>query len=333
MAMNTLAMFRQTGWAAMMVLACAGACGGSGGASEKAPVFTPVSATSDGDVHTLQLGDLKMVVDGGRGAHVTEFSLFGTSPLLTRDQSHNAYGSVYWPSPQASWCAAGGGCWPPPPEIDGQPYTGGIDGATNSLHLTSAQASLGGIAGAAIIVDKQFTPVPEHGAVDITYTLTNSSTTDPVSLAPWQLARVMTGGLTFFGAGTGDVTYALDSDPAFTVTEAAGNRWYASTPVSHDSKAFSDGAGWLAHATPDRLLLVTAAADIQPSDAATGEAEIEVFTNHDYVEIEEQGALQILAPTAAMTWTVRWKLRRVPGGTAIAPGDALATFTSSVLAE
>jgi hypothetical protein len=116
--------------------------------------------------------------------------------------------------------------------------------------------------------------VPEHGAVDITYTLTNSSTTDAVSLAPWQLARVATGGVTFFGAGTGDVMYAPDSDPAFTVAEAAGNRWYASTPVTHDSKLFADGTGWLAHATSDRLLFITAAADIQPSDAATGESEL-----------------------------------------------------------
>jgi len=251
--------------------------------------------------------------------------------LLTRDQSHDTYGSVYWPSPQASWCAAGGGCWPPPAAIDGQPYMA-ID-ATNSIQLTSAGATLGGLAGSAIAVGKQFTPVPEHGAVDITYTLTNTSTTVPVSLAPWQLARVLTGGLTFFGAGSGDVTYTLDSDPTFALTDAAGDHWYASAPVTHDSKAFGDGAGWIAHATSDRLLFLTSATDIQPGDAAPGEAEIELFTNRDYVEIEEQGAVVAVDPGAVMTWTVRWKLRRVPGGTAIAPGDALAAFASSVLAE
>jgi len=70
MAMSARGKFGQAGMATMMVLACAGACGGGGG-GEKAPVFTPVSATNDGDVYTLQLGDLKMVVDGARGAHVT----------------------------------------------------------------------------------------------------------------------------------------------------------------------------------------------------------------------------------------------------------------------
>ena len=70
-------------------------------------MYTPVSITNDGTLYTLQLGDLKMVVDGSRGARVTEFSLFGSNVLVTRDQN-GTYGSTFWPSPQASWCAAGG---------------------------------------------------------------------------------------------------------------------------------------------------------------------------------------------------------------------------------
>ena len=42
-------------------------------------------------------------------------------------QNHDNFGSTYWPSPQSSWCAAGGGCWPPPAAIDSGAYTGGID--------------------------------------------------------------------------------------------------------------------------------------------------------------------------------------------------------------
>jgi hypothetical protein len=315
-------------WAAMFLAVAAGACGGGGG--EKAPVYTPVSVTNDGDVYTLQLGDLKMVVDGARGAHVAEFSLFGTNVLLTRDQNRNTYGSVYWPSPQASWCAAGGGCWPPPAAIDEQAYTGSID--TGSVGLISGVASLGGVADAMLTVGKIFTPVPEHGAVDITYVL--NPTTASVVLAPWQLSRVLTGGITFFGQGSGDVTYTQDSDPTFAVTDGAGDRWYASAPVSHDSKAFADGTGWLAHVTPDRMLYLMSFPDLQPADAAPGEAEIEIFTNRDYVEIEGQGPLATVVPGNAMLWTVRWKLRRVPAGTPIEAGNAeLAAFAAVVLAE
>ena len=42
----------------------------------------------------------------------------------------------------------------------------------------------------------------------------------------------------------------------------------------------------------------------------------------------------ITAPGDSMTWTVRWKLRRLPGGTTVAAGNAdLASFTAAALAE
>ena len=74
--------------------------------------------------------------------------------------------------------------------------------------------------------------------------------------------------------------------------------------------------------------------DIQPADAAPGEAEIELFTNGSYVEVEQQGALAAIPPGSVLTWTVRWKLRRVPGGTTVAPGSAdLLSFATAALAE
>jgi hypothetical protein len=320
--------------AVMLLVACAAGCGGGGG-GETGPSFTPVSATKDGELYTLHLGDLKMVVDGARGARITEFSLSGTNALVIRDDSAN-YGSTYWPSPQSSWCAAGTGCWPAPAEIDTQAYTGAIDG-TNSIQLTSGVASLGGFADSAIVVGKKFSPAPEHGAVDVTYTLTNTSTSVSVSLAPWQVTRVAAGGLTFFGQGSGDVTYAADSDPVFALTEAAGNRWYSWATVDHDSKAFADGTGWVAQVTTHALFFVLASPDVQPADAAPGEAEMELFTNRDsvYVEVEQQGAWTTLAPGAVSTWTVRWKLRPMPTGASFfTPGSAdLVALASKVLAE
>jgi hypothetical protein len=314
----------------VLLLACAGACGGGGG--EPPVTYAPVSATTDGSLYTLALGDLKMVVDATRGARITEVSLRGTNVLVTRDQN-GTYGSTYWPSPQSSWCTAGGGCWPPPAAIDNQSYTGNID-AASSIHLVSAETTIGGIDGSAVTVTKQLVPVPTSGAIDVVYTLTNTSPSVAVSLAPWQVSRVATGGLTFFGQGSIPVTYEADSDPAFTVTEAAGADWYAFAPVGHNSKAFADGTGWLAHVTPDRVLALQSYPDIQPADAAPGEAELEVFTNSDYVELEDQGALTALAPGSTLTWTVRWKLRRVPASAAVAAGDAnLASFTAAALAE
>jgi hypothetical protein len=71
-----------------------------------------------------------------------------------------------------------------PAEIDTMAYTGAID-PTNSIRLVSGVASLGSVAGSSIFVSKDFVPVPEHGAVDVTYTLANTSPSDSITLAPW----------------------------------------------------------------------------------------------------------------------------------------------------
>ena len=114
-------------------------------------------------------------------------------------------------------------------------------------------------------------------------------------------------------------------------------RWIetnASAPVSHDSKAFADGTGWLAQATPDKLLYLIAFPDIQTTDAAPGESEIELYTNGSYVELEAQGALTTLAPGEATSWTVRWKLRPLSAGTTLTEGNAnLASSATAALAE
>ena len=85
------------------------------------------------------------------------------------------------------------------------------------------------------------------------------------------------------------MTYAPNTSSTFTVDEMAGALWYASGPVTHDSKAFADGTGWLAQVTPERLLYLVSYPDIQPADAAPGEAEIELFTNGSYVEVGAAG--------------------------------------------
>jgi hypothetical protein len=294
-----------------------------------------VSATSAGDVYTLKMVALKMVVDASAGARVTEFSLDGANVLTGSDLSPLNYGSTYWPSPQSSWCASTGGCWPPIVAIDSGTYTGGIDAGTSSIRLVSGEASIAAFAGSKVTVTKQFTPVPDSGAIDVTYTLTNTSPSVTVSVADWQISRVpAAGGLTFFAAGTGSVTYAAGSDPAFNVTQANGTSWYSFAPVATDSKALADGAGWIAHVTQGRLLYLLAYPDIQSTAAAPGEAEIEIFTNSQYVEVETQGALAPIAPGATRSWTVRWKLRRVPDSTTAAVGSApLESFVSTARAE
>jgi hypothetical protein len=317
-----------------LLVAGAGACGGSG------PPYTPVSATTDttGTLYTLQLGGLKMVIDASTGARITEFSLNGTNVLTGPDVDPANYGGTFWPSPQSSWCQGGVGCWPPIAALDTRAYTGSIDAATNVIQLTSAPAVVNQFPASAVTVTKQFTPVPASGEVYVTYTLTNVSPSVDVTLAPWQVSRVQaTGGLTFFASPDGAVTYTAGSDPAFMLTaDAAGDLWYQFAPVATGSKALADSSGWLAHVTAGGLLFLLAYPDIQPTDAAPGEAEAELYTgpSADYLEMETQGAYTDIAPGGTLVWSVRWKLRQVPSGTSVAVGSAdLLSFASTTLAE
>ena len=255
--------------------------------------------------------------------------------LVTRDESHGNYGSTYWPSPQSSWCAAVGGCWPPPAAIDSGPYTGGID-AANSIQLTSGRASLDGIAGSAITVTKQFTPVPGSGAIDVTYTLTNVvGATVSVSLAPWQVSRVAAGRAHVLRPGErpADVRARhrshLHADPG-------GRRSLVRLGARHArlegvrrrhrlARARHAGAA----ALPRRPIRTSSRPTPPPARRRSRSSR-----NGDYVELEAQGALAAIAPGEALTWTVRWKLRRVPGGTTVAAGStALASLAAAALAE
>ncbi len=94
----------------------------------------------------------------------------------------------------------------------------------------------------------------------------------------------------------------------------------------------ADGVGWIAQVTKSRLLYLLAYPDVQPTDAAPGEAEVEIFTGigGDYVELETQGALTDVAPGDTLVWTVRWKLRQLPIVTSVAVGNSGLTSFASV---
>ena len=55
---------------------------------------------------------------------------------------------------------------------------------------------------------------------------------------------------------------------------------------------------------------------------APGEAEIEVYANPRYVELEAQGPYATIAPAASVSWTVVWLVREVPRGVRVETGSA-----------
>ena len=92
-----------------------------------------------------------------------------------------------------------------------------------------------------------------------------------------------------------------------------GAAWYQPDAAPQNRKVNADGKGWLAYSN-DGLLLIKRFQDLQPSQPAPGEAEIQVYVNRGktYIELESQGAYTLLQPGEQLNWTVRWYLLPCP---------------------
>jgi hypothetical protein len=93
-----------------------------------------------------------------------------------------------------------------------------------------------------------------------------------------------------------------------------------------------DGAeGWLAHANRFGnaqlpVLFVKSFVDAPDESLPDNQAEIQIWTSGTadpkLIEVEEQGALQVLAPGASLTWTVHWSACELPSSSLLAAGNA-----------
>ncbi len=251
------------------------------------------------------------------GGLITTFALNGENMLATDAISN---GSTFWPAPQSDWD------WPPPAFLDTATLTPIIDTASASVTLTTeADAELG------IQVVKKFSPDLDRFAMVLDYTVVNTGDA-PVSYAPWEISRVLPGGVTFFP--TGDEVNDMDMKP-LPVTEEDGISWMDHTRpmASGDYKYNADGArGWLAHAAGD-LVFAKSFKDEDHEVKPPGQGEIQLYVKGgEFEEVEQMGAYEEIPVGGQITWTVRWYLRRVPSDASVSVGDqALADFVDNLV--
>jgi hypothetical protein len=264
----------------------------------------------NGSVYTFTFGDTVFAVDAAKAGRIVTFALAGKNILTAAKNSEdNNFGSTFWTSPQSDWN------WPPPAEMDPLPYVARLEGGTLSLESATIPA-LG------LAVTKRFSVHPGRGVVTVDYGIVNKGT-QARSVAPWEISRVASGGLTFFPMGDGQPWKGFQELLPLSIIN--GVAWLPSgtVPATTDQKAFADGAeGWIAHVAGN-LLLVKSFPAIGAAPAAPGEAEIELYTDagRTYVEVENQGAYVNLAPGATTTWQVRWVLRKLDAAVSVQPGS------------
>ena len=255
--------------------------------------------------HSLTCGHVKMEIDAAKGGKILSLK-YDDREMLSQLRWPEAFGSTFWTSPQKEWN------WPPVKEFDKNPYTVTQDGGT--LKMTSEVSER-----LKCRVGKAFTTDEKDGAIVMTYTITNEGS-EPRKVAPWEITRVENeGGVIFFDAPVDGIWPAglMDFKAQY------GLAWYQTDERNENRKVNADGKGWLAYCSRG-LLLVKRFDDLTPEQPAPDEAEVQVYVNRGkaHIELESQGAYQLLQPKESLSWTVRWYLMPYEGEAV--PSEALA---------
>ena len=267
-----------------------------------AQVMAAATITDNGDgKYTIQNDKVTMTVSK-EGGKILSFK-YGDAEVISQTTFPNSFGSTFWTSPQKEWN------WPPVPEFDRMPYQ--VTAGDNLVMTSEVSGRL------KYQIRKEFTVDPADKAIVVTYSIINKSE-ETRKVAPWEITRVPNDGIIFFDAPIEDITPAglMDFKPAF------GLSWYTADEAQQNRKINADGKGWLAFSAKG-LLMVKKFQDLDKSQPAPEEAEIQVYVNQrkTFIELESQGAYTTLKPGEEFSWTVRWYL--LPCDDNAQPSEAL----------
>ena len=255
--------------------------------------------------YLLSCGHVEMEIDAAKGGKILSLK-YDDREMLSQLRWPESFGSTFWTSPQKEWN------WPPVKEFDKMPYM--VEQEVGTLSMTSEVSER-----LKCRVGKTFTADEKDGAIVVTYTITNEGS-EPRKVAPWEITRVENeGGVIFFDAPVEGIWPAglMDFKAEY------GLAWYQTDERNENRKVNADGKGWLAYCSRG-LLLVKRFDDLTPEQPAPDEAEVQVYVNRGkaHIELESQGAYQLLQPKESLSWTVRWYLMPYEGEAV--PSEALA---------
>ena len=104
--------------------------------------------------------------------------------------------------------------------------------------------------------------------------------------------------------------------------------WFAydATVITDHQKLFAAAKeGWVAHVDGDAILVKTFAV-VPRARQAPGEALVELYATPalTYIEVEQQGPFDAIAPGGTLPWRVDWYVRRLPASLAGAASGSAA---------
>ena len=268
----------------------------------------------------IKVGDVTMTINPTKGAKIMSLK-YKDQEIISQKKAPESYGSTFWTSPQKEWN------WPPVYEFDKGPYQEEEQGG--GFVMTSEMSQR-----LKYRIRKAFAIDEKDNAIVVTYSIINESD-ETRQVAPWEITRVENdgSGVVFFDAPLGGIT------PSGLLSFKAdhGAVWYQPDEANENRKINADGKGWYAYCNHG-LLLLKRFDDLNPSQPAPGEAEIQVYVNRGktFIELECQGAYATLDPHGQLSWTVRWYLLPVEGdaveGDVLSPAN-LMKVVSNIIAN
>lgn len=262
----------------------------------------------------LTVAEQTLEVDAENGGKIKALIIDGKNFLTGPEINADNWGSTFWTSPQSAWG------WPPAKEINQNAYQ--VEYTDGLIKMTSEKDSIQGY-----VISKVISANETDTSFTIVYSIENQSEKDGY-VAPWEITRVEPNGITFYPTGEGEKSGLL----APLVKDINSITWfdYNAVTIPNDvPKLMADGAeGWLAQVN-NGYILVKVFEDIPLEKNAPGEGEIEIYTNPDksYIEIEQQGAYDLLKKGETVSWTVKWVLRKLPKNIdAKAGSDSLSAY-------
>jgi catechol 2,3-dioxygenase-like lactoylglutathione lyase family enzyme len=273
-------------------------------------VTAPEVATS-----RRRTGLLEVQFRPAEGGRLAVLRYDGVDLVVPPGQYHGFHGDTFWPSPQSLFD------WPPPRVLDSDPYQLLADSSDEIVLRSAVDAELG------LQVQKRF--AVSEGSVRFAFTMTNRGEA-PRAVAPWQVTRAPREGLIVWAPGTPFTDddrvakqredpgcwYLHERCPTFEGYVQEGDHasiWVPS--VTRTSKFFTDARGWVAH-VHHGLVLLRVFPDLRIEQMAPRQAELELFfgIERDYIELENQGAYETLAPGASLSYATEWRVHPLPDG-------------------
>lgn len=271
-----------------------------------------VPPQQEGSLFSLEVGNLVLTVDSTFGAKASSLTLDGTEFMVTSEMvsSDFLWGATLWPSPQSEWN------WNNPNKLvwDHEEYTASIEADT--MTFTGQEVSVDN--GDSFYFIKNFWASSTDTTLSMRYSMINT-TGKTIKKALWELTRVPVGGLTFWPSGPGGTWGQL----APACEEINDHTWYErESKDGTNLKFFADGKdGWFAHVDDFGSLYIKTFEDVDRSEFADGEGELELWVADEYIELENQSACRNIAPNEQLEYEVKWYLRPLPDNIEATPGN------------